>query len=336
MWNKYKKKPVNVKPQTIYLHIGRGKTGTTTIQNYLRLQQKFLLSKDIHYISAGGGSRGTGHHDFAKSFISVLPHYMVAARNPQRDRKLIKAEIEGSNSQNIILSSENFELADPLKVYEFSDSLKSRYNIKIIFFVRSQDELAESEYNQIVKLKKEIVSFNEYINKYIEGCNFMETASKWEKYFGLENMICKIFDGSKRDIIHQFLSCISKEVIDPEKYALRDESISKLNISLGYKALTIVRLLNSVNIKNRTELYGTLNTLLSTNDLPALLFNSVEASKYRSKFAESNRAFTERYIGKKLSDLGGRRYSDEERTRIRDKINALSMDSIQKLGEQMK
>ena len=63
--------------KTIYFHIGLGKTGTTYIQQLMGNNYDFFLSHGLNYISSGGGSKGSGHQQFAKSFIEKLPNYMV-------------------------------------------------------------------------------------------------------------------------------------------------------------------------------------------------------------------------------------------------------------------
>ena len=61
----------------VYLHVGWGKTGTTSIQVYLARRKMDLLNAGVHYLGADGRGQSKGHQTFAKSFIIKLPHYMV-------------------------------------------------------------------------------------------------------------------------------------------------------------------------------------------------------------------------------------------------------------------
>jgi len=121
------------KTRTIYLHIGRGKTGTTTIQKYLATNRTHLLNAGVHYILADDGGRGDGHQDFAKSFITNKPDYMVPATEPEKIRAQIHDEIIQSQSDSIVISSENFPLANTKEVKEYFSSLPGTFTIKIIF-----------------------------------------------------------------------------------------------------------------------------------------------------------------------------------------------------------
>jgi len=113
--------------KTIFLHIGLGKTGTTAIQSFLANNQDFLSTHGIKYIQAGGGSTGIGHQSFAKSFIDKFPFYMIPPDKPNEQQKIIAKEIQEIEDGNILLSSENFQLANPKKVHDFLKKNKWRF-----------------------------------------------------------------------------------------------------------------------------------------------------------------------------------------------------------------
>lgn len=313
---------------TIYLHIGRGKTGTTTIQQYLAAHHETLLAQNLHYIRADGGMNGAGHQNFAKSFISRLPHYMVPPNKPDAVRKAVADEIVQTTSNSIIISSENLEMADIGQVRLFFRELPVSCEVKIIFFVRSQDELAESEYNQMVKLKRETRPVRKFVDCDFTGCDFMAAAARWERHFGRENMICRIFDGRQHDVVSQFAACfpnLDVKLICPEN---TQRPADHSNTSIGIKALVVARLLNTIELDSRFQQYTKLFAELRDHDFPALLFDSVEAGEFRRRFADSNRAFTSRYLGYECEDLGGRRYTDQERDEIRSRIKSMGLISF--------
>jgi len=315
--------------KTIYLHIGRGKTGTTLLQSFLSQKREALLEQGVHYVFAGDRGKGGGHQEFAKSFIRDYPDIMDRAVNPVDARHKVRLEVLDSDKQTFLLSSENFPVADETSVYEYFKGFGDTYKVKIILFARTQDELAESEYNQLVKLKRVTCSFSEYIEQEFTDCDFMALASRWARLFGGENIICRIYDGRENNIVEQFLSCI------PE---IRSERLSpyeppahgnKANQSIGIKALVAAKILNEVELDDRLQFYNGVFDQLSRHDLPALLFSSKEASAYRARFAQSNLAFTDKYIGEPLQELRGRRYNDEERDNIRTDIERLALTDFE-------
>lgn len=306
---------------TLYLHIGRGKTGTTAIQKFLAANRGILLENGLHYVAAAGGERGSGHQEFAKSFITELLDYMLPPKDPEVARKAIASEIMEATANSILISSENFEVADPKEVYKFFKELPVPLQIKIIFFVRSQDELAESQYNQLVKIKRESRSFTEYVEQDFRGADYLRIASAWEQFFGKENMICRVYDRAKHNSIAEFLACFPHLNKDLSKLAEDPRSRSSINSSLGYRALAAARFLNTTDIQDRT-VYNKIFSRFQGDNLPALHLSSKEARLFRRRFAKSNKAFSKRYLEKECTDLGGRRFSDEERDKIREQIRA--------------
>jgi hypothetical protein len=303
--------------KTIYLHIGIGKTGTTTIQKYFGKYHKTFLADNIRYVNCSGGSEGHGHQKFAKSFITNLPSMMQPVDNSKETLDSVMDEILTSNENNILISSENFQLADPSRVKLFFESLGHKFNYKIILFVRSQDELAESEYNQIMKVRQEKSCFDEYTKNNFVG-NFYYLANNWSSIFGLQNIICKIFNAGENNVIKDFLGCLP---INSEVEDFCNLQIQELdNQSIGFAQLQIKKLLNRLQAERfkdeHIELPVSINNLFKDIDIPPVLMDAFSAKKFRKKFYRSNMQFSKKFLGVKLKDLGGRRYSDDQRNNL--------------------
>ncbi|MCV0397636.1 MAG: hypothetical protein K5872_17500 [Rhizobiaceae bacterium] len=295
----------------VYLHIGRGKTGTTTQQRYLGHNQAVLRAAGVHYILADGGGRGSGHQNFAKSFIADPPAYMIPASDPEGTRRAVAEEIVGSDAPTILISSENFQLAQVDAVAEWFASLPVPCKIRVIYFARSQDELAESQYNQMVKLKCEARNFITFIEEALEGVDHFDECERWASVFGRENIIVRIYDGAQNNASRQLWSCLP--LADIEMPPAPGKGADYANRALGIRALVVARMLNRVEIENRDALYKKLFAAIATCDIPAVLFSSADARAFRTRFHESNRRFSETYLGSRMEDLGGRRYDDAAR-----------------------
>jgi hypothetical protein len=297
----------------VYLHIGRGKTGTTAIQATLSAMREQLLDHGIHYVMADDQGTGSGHQRFAKSFISTPPAYMVMPTSPEVVREAVRQEIATSKSSKIVISSENFTMADMHRLKQFLLSIPTVDAIRIVFFVRSQDELAESQYNQFVKLKGMTASFDEFLKTAMDETDFDTMASTWAERFGEEALICRIFDAGSNDAVIQFLKCVG---VDWAGIALPSRSLRE-NESLGYFALQMLRALNRAGIRYDNAQVSALSDLLRGADVPALMLDADAAAAYRESFSASNLRFSSRFLGKPLTDLGGRRFGDEDRDTIR-------------------
>jgi hypothetical protein len=329
--------------QTLYLHIGRGKTGTSALQKTLSKSRSALFQQGIKYLKAG--DNGGGHLQFARSFIRHSPEY----GNSKNCRDQVINEIR-SISSTALLSSEHFEVANVADLKEFFSRHLPHVAVKIIYFVRSQDELAESQYNQMVKVGREFRSFDDFITDKLEGFDFAAVADLWATHFGESNIICRVYD-ARSSIDEQFLACLSgsnasdlrlrsNNKIDRliEYFARirtaknmgdllslltlpRERSGNKENESIDYRALMKARELNSLNAEQQKKLGTRSFSRDSKSDFPALFFDSATAREFRDRFSESNRRLTRKYLGNETADLGGRRYSDETRDAFRRQID---------------
>ncbi len=311
--------------KTIYLHIGLGKTGTTAIQKYMGLCCEDYLFQGLRYIQSAGGATGVGHQSFAKQFITNPPEYMQINLHDDAVKQQVALEIENCQEDVLLMSSENFPLADPVLVKAFFDSLQVKLNYKILLFVRSQDELAESEYNQMIKVRKETRSFEAYTHEEFEG-NFMKIVQAWEDVFSRKNMICKVFDAVSNSAIVDFIKCLPTRItMINEKKTPMEMSTNK---SLGYANLLIKRMFNILEPSNKKnahiELHESIKKQFDSIDLPALHMNSVDAKRMRLSYKESNIVFNQRYLTMNSQEIGGRRYSNEQRDDIFQKCMMLS------------
>ena len=311
---------------TLYLHIGHSKTGTTAQQSWLSANRDWLLARGIHYVvSEDLGVKG-GHREFAKAFVdNPLPGVTPPKHTPSTLQNLAD-ELNSVSAPNILMSSESFVLANTVRVRDYFRDVRPELEIKVIYFVRSQDELAESQYNQMVKLNREEVSglnFARFAKVYQHMFDFHDHAEHWDSAFGVDNILAAVFDARADTAIEQLLR---KLPLDPDDIANAPSvelDASAQNRSLKMSSLSVIRLLNTIDVDRRFALYRRISRQLDACSPPALLFDSDWARQYRERFSQSNEAFSARYLGQPVADLGGRRYSDDERDEIRVTIRKM-------------
>lgn len=308
---------------TIYLHFGRAKTGTTVLQGWLSRHRDWLRARGVHYLDTADRGRGGGHQQFAKSFITRLPDYMTAPAHPERTLGHAREELAGIRAPAIVISSENFPLADGHALRRFLEEVRPDARIKILFFARSQDELAESQFNQMVKLKRETRSFNAFAHAALQGEDYLALTEQWEAVFGRDNIVCRIYDARQPRIIDTFLALLPELHADLDaRPADSSPEDDRSNVGVGIQALTLMRWLNRLELDDRATLYRDIARQFASSDWPAVLFASKWGRRFRARYAASNRRFTKRYFGRARADLGGRRYTDKERDRLRREIRA--------------
>jgi len=127
--------------QKVYIHIGTHKTGTTTIQNFMRANREFLNINNCNFIE----------------IPSELDRQMAWLDNYHNDDLINEAKnyfIKTINNKKNIISSEGL-VGTYLQAYTNSSFIAhflyevfKDYDVTIILYLRRQDEFFESLYTQ--------------------------------------------------------------------------------------------------------------------------------------------------------------------------------------------
>lgn len=153
----------------LILHIGRAKSGTSTLQTYLTTQREPLAVQGVCYPKSGCGT-APAHHDLAHACLKDTP-----TSSAFRDmRAAFEAEVEPFDT--IIVSSEAFQNLEnannlhfffgrpPLRFLGWAFPLTERrsYRIRTLCYIREFIEFASSSYAQKVHESDYAESFAVY------------------------------------------------------------------------------------------------------------------------------------------------------------------------------
>jgi hypothetical protein len=236
----------------VYIHIGSHKTGTTAIQTFLSANRK-TLKKD-GYLYPGGG---IAHHDMAREFRTLSAPEI--RKNPGLITNKYVDEINRSGLNKILLSSEGFELLTRQQIVSLKEFLPPEFHVKIIFYVRRQDEKIESSYNRSVKNLKarSCESFSEFVIKKTAGSRHDDSLKndvmsssldyyshllRWSEVFGRENIIVRCYEEEQfpKGIYHDFLETIGLTLND--RYLIPK---NRINESLSWDLIEVMRICNT-------------------------------------------------------------------------------------------
>lgn len=177
--------------KTIYLHIGYGKTGTSSIQSFLARNRERLLELGILYPVAGltyDGFKSHSHHGLAVFQKSEIPEDVLHLYSDLLD------EIESSQQNTVIISSEHFCFIKKEYLHQLK-KLLSNYKIKIIFYVRNQANLIESTFLQWQKVGWNYSGeIEKFYKEHRAGFNFLQIIQPWTEEFDARNIITRIYD----------------------------------------------------------------------------------------------------------------------------------------------
>ena len=223
----------------LVIHIGSHKTATTFLQNTFAINLPVLDELGILYPKAG---RIYGaHHQLAWSLrkpetasndLLSLDHWPDLVE-----------EIDRSDHDLVIISTEDFEwIGDISRLTELS----LRYDVIVVFYLRSSDSYLESYYNQLVKdfSSRESRTIEQYITE--SSLFFLDTATildRWSKVFGPKAIRLRLFSKLHlpNGIEYDFLEAIGFK----KKVVFKPAELSILHkVSLPPDALDYLRLCN--------------------------------------------------------------------------------------------
>lgn len=190
----------------LILHIGANKTGSSSIQSFMQ-KNKVLLS-ELGYIvadkSLGLSDRVTGEHVFAlQAFLTGKR--LGDKRLKTKIDKIIKSRAKAS--QKILLSAENIGTVQGAKLFK---KTCDAYKTKVIFYIRRQDELIASGWQQWHS--KRATDYDGYLLMALKTQgNWEAVINAWEKTVGPKNISIQVFEREhfpRENIIYDFIEKI--------------------------------------------------------------------------------------------------------------------------------
>jgi len=342
----------------LILHVGIPKTGTTSLQHSLASNATRLLSMGggVNYCLFKPYEESVNH----KSLVNAITHEFFSMNDddtitsrgfsefalmPVKNKvDFIKKSFYESNCKTLVLSHEGFitgfdfisECTD-----HFDENTRARYkeyvisyvknffdefDIKVVIYLRRQDNYIESMYNQIMKRRpvKDInLTFkNGYLinsamqafltrNDMITFCDYYSHLYQLSNVYGKENVIVRVYEknqmpnGTVYDFYKHVL-CFDDNEIDvllAENHTVNESKIKDLveyNIALAQDA--------SRDMAHKEISSGRLNKLPSIlGKLPSLDFlcksnknilTAKQASDFLDLFEESNEKVAREYLGR--------------------------------------
>jgi hypothetical protein len=240
--------------KTVYLHIGSPKTGTTFIQSYLSDNSGLLLSKE-RILYPLSGRNVIAHHPLAGDIRNKFNGDTIAghaygdnSRGDNWENLLKELEDKELLFDSVILSSEDFFVLfrkGELKAIEAIHDLLSAYKVVVVLYLRRQDQLVDSLFNQSIKAT---LSTNADLGKLIgehpvTRKNYFEIVSAWATIFGKDNVLIRPYEPNSfkdRDLLSDFCSAVS--LVPDKSFSI---PAKQQNERLALEELYLKRSLNS-------------------------------------------------------------------------------------------
>jgi hypothetical protein len=288
---------------TIYLHIGAPKTATSTLQSVLARNAKGLLKHGVLYPESIRSA--DAHHALACDLIEKYQGNTMSdvwyGDVPRGEGwQLLRREIEqhGDRVDAVVVSSELFfgqsrRLRDML--HEMADQLGG-YQVKVVVYLRRQDQLYSSFYNQDIKGMRQwsASAYEFYQTHQMFQRDYHDRLGMWSDVLGKQNIVLRPFEPGQwpnGDIVHDFCRCLG---VKPVASRYRDK-----NESLGVTQLYVKRCLNRVGFDKRRNdsVVKVLTTLVPEEPAKNCLYiHRGLYRQYREQWMDVNSALSSDYL----------------------------------------
>lgn len=217
-----------------FIHIGFDKTGTSAIQKYLA-ENAASIRRRTGFVYPRIGRQGFEHIPIAHLAGFGFQQGLAPADpvGAQRIEDYLRREAR----DNLLISSEHFCYGAEQERFSRLHDLFAGYDVKIIVYVRSVPGWLRSLYGEMVKW-----GFRGGFADCIEAnCERMDVAGfldLWAAQFGTANLIVRLYDRDRADLIPSFLRLLGAAGAMPRAHA------GVVNPSLGPLDIEILRQAN--------------------------------------------------------------------------------------------
>lgn len=299
--------------KTLYIHIGTSKTGTTTIQTYCGVNREQLKSKGVLFpIMPYHYDRITENRNGHFLYATI---YENGVRNKEKEKQVLKQELDYivdcfKDYDNVLLSEESIWWATATRrkglwKYLQEHSQQNNYQVKIIVYLRRQDQFMMSRYNQILKTdtgggtQRFYEYFKDMNGKYKCVMNYRQRLDYMAKFFPKENIVVKRFDRSyfyNGDLNADFLHILGVEIDDTFAELPKDE-----NLGISVQSGELKRVLNRLGTMTFAENQKLLQMLNECEELlpkrEVSIMTTEHIEKFMKKFIDDNESIAVDYIG---------------------------------------
>ncbi len=253
----------------IFLHIGTHKTGTTSLQVFLRESENALARQGI-LVPDSGSPKGKsynvscGHHELA--------WYLLGKHNTNSDASwtALSSEIAQYNGEKVVVSAEAFDNLTTSHIVRIKKYL-SGHDIYPVIYLRNPLSYMVSAYKQRIKMGTYSGTLRKYFKEHIDNVDYEKLVGAWISELGKDNLRIRIFDKAKhRGIEKDFCDVIGADFIE-----LKNHVQKRANISPTDRDIQIMRRINSAD-----QLYS----FQSRYDIGAILRKQVMKNKSLSPF----------------------------------------------------
>jgi hypothetical protein len=280
----------NNNAKEVILHIGIGKTGTSSIQKMLYDNRGELEKQGYYYPDIG--IYECAHHHLADYRVG---HVSKGARKLLRE---VVKKFDRSDNKVLVLSSEQFCFCKPSYIKELAEFF-DQWLVKVLFYVRRQEDLISSAFLQQVKEGGDYQgSVLSYFEKWKYAFDYNARLETWASVFGVESIVVRLYHAKEEhyNVCLHFMQAISI------KDSIAGETEVRSNQSLLPEFAELVSLLDSMvcTKEYRAEIIKELENLSGIFKASSnrMLLTDMLRPHVDEYYRSSNEIFASKYLSK--------------------------------------
>lgn len=283
----------------VILHIGRHKSGTTALQEYLFDHKNWLFEQGFEYPDLFISEKA--HHGISREFL----RYIVEHRDFDLTEQIIQdlqfaLYNQTSSHHTLIISSEGFQECDPFLIRRIFDS--KIFDVQIVCYFREQVSYAASSYAQIIHAQLEIHDLELYLESFV--ADYYSFSKEWSDLFG--NITAVLFDKNyllNGNIIDDFFDRILS--VTPPSVTEKDTNPSLTRRYLAFKYLYNQKIDSDevLNPIDPDKLYILLGEFSRWDDSGRFTLSTHLENYIEEKFCVSNTMFFSQFLDGRTFNL---------------------------------
>lgn len=295
-------------PTDVILHIGTGKTGTTTIQQVLASSRDTLRARGVLYPRAFGRTRHLrfGFYVMPDAQLVSSPEWQrvgLSGTDPEQLRRVVRRRLRREltpDVRRILISEEGLYRRDVDVIERVRSFVKEHGGtVRVVIYLRSPEEHLASNYQQKVK-GGAVVRLDEWAESDLAYTyDYHRHLSRWREHLGPDVFVVRRFQPPSfvgGTLIDDFVDAAGLELASTDLAPAEHR-----NESLSAEAVEVLRLLNI----HRVEHHGAQAGLIVNKDRvarlrevpgPKLVLPDDHLDRFRRRWADSNKMVATEFL----------------------------------------
>jgi hypothetical protein len=293
----------------LVLHIGSGKTGTSSIQTFLNRNRDRLADLGHLYPKTPGVTRHIRLGLFIRpddALDDYIGWHRQCASSPEAFRRTFRRrlfrEINESGLSRVLFSDEALYGSSRESLRRLSRfTHRIAGSLRLVVYLRRQDDHLASRYQQRVKIG-ETKRLSDWVNEpdLSDAYDYDARLRMWERLLDPDEFVVRRFE---RDSFVD--GSLLQDFLDASGVDARAEEMAQgpsRNISLDAESVEFLRILNLYRVENEAARVGLIDNrklvtrLVEQTRGPVLTLPTAALDEFMERWEEGNRAVAERYL----------------------------------------